>query len=64
MEADFNRLNKTVYGIRMLEHARRNNLMPEEVFSEHNKMADNGALTKVIPMTSSIRCGGQQESHW
>ena len=48
MEADFNGVNKTVYGIRMLEQARRNNLMPEEVFSERNKMADDGTLTKVI----------------
>ena len=48
MEADFNRVNKTVYGIRMLKQARRNNLMPEEVFSERNKMAGDGTLTKVI----------------
>jgi len=48
MEADFNGVNKTVYGIQMLEQARRNNLMPEEVFSERNKMADDGTLTKVI----------------
>ena len=48
MEADFNGVNKTVYGIQMLEQARWNNLMPEEVFSERNKMADDGTLTKVI----------------
>jgi len=48
MKADFNGVNKTVYGMRMLEQARRNNLMPEEVFSERNKMADDGTLTKVI----------------
>ena len=32
----------------MLDKARRQNLMPEEVFSEHNKMADDGTLTKVL----------------
>jgi hypothetical protein len=48
MESDFNGTNKTVYGIRMLEQARSKNLMPEEVFSERNKMADNGTLTKVL----------------
>jgi hypothetical protein len=48
MEADFNRANKTVYGIRMLEQAQSNNLIPEEVFSERNKMADDGTLTKVL----------------
>jgi hypothetical protein len=54
MEADFNGVNKTVYGIRMLKQARRNNLMPKEVFSERNKMADDGTLTKVI--TYDIIC--------
>ena len=48
MEAEFNGANKMVYGIRMLEQARRNNLMPKEVFSKRNKMADNGTLTKVL----------------
>ncbi len=32
----------------MLDEARRRNLMPEEVFSKQNKMADNGTLTKVL----------------
>jgi hypothetical protein len=48
MQADFNGANKTVYGIRMLEQAQSNNLMPKEVFSECNKMANNGTLTKVL----------------
>jgi hypothetical protein len=48
MEADFNRANKTVFGIRMLLNARKHNMMPEEIFSERNKMADNGTLTKVL----------------
>ena len=48
MEADLNSTTKTVFGIRMLDEARRQNLMPEEVFSERNKMADDGTLTKVL----------------
>jgi hypothetical protein len=48
MEADFNRANKTVYGIRMLKQARNNTFMPKEVFSERNKMADDVTLTKVL----------------
>jgi uncharacterized protein (UPF0332 family) len=48
MEVDFNGAKKTVYGIRMLKQARSNNLMPKEVFSERNKMVDDGTLTKVI----------------
>ncbi len=48
MEADFNGTNKMVYGIRMLEQARSKNLVPNEVFSECNKMVDDGTLTKVL----------------
>jgi hypothetical protein len=48
MEADFNRANKTVFGIRMLEIVRRHGMMPEEIFSKWNRMADDGTLTKVL----------------
>ena len=48
MEADFNGTNKMVYGIRMLKQAKSKNIMPKQVFSEHNKMADDGTLTKVL----------------
>ena len=48
MEADLNCSTKTIFGIRMLDEARKQNLMPEEVFSERNKMADDGTLTKVL----------------
>ena len=48
MEADFNGANKLVFGSWMLEKARRNGLMPEEIFSKRNKMADDGTLTKVL----------------
>jgi hypothetical protein len=34
MEADFNAMNKEVYGVRMLEVARKYKLIPEEIFSE------------------------------
>ena len=34
MEADFNGANKLVFGIWMLQKARENGLMPEEIFSE------------------------------
>ena len=48
MEADLNCSTKTVFGIQMLDKARKQNLMPEEVFFERNKMADDGTLTKVL----------------
>ena len=48
MEADFNTANKEIFGNRMLETARQNNLMPEEIFSERGRMATDGALAKVL----------------
>jgi hypothetical protein len=32
----------------MLAIARKHNMVPEEIFSEWNKMADNRTLTKVL----------------
>ena len=48
MEADFNFSNKIIYGVRMMDNARKYGLMPEEIYSEKNKMADNGTLAKVL----------------
>ena len=48
MEADFNTTNKIIYGNRMMEKAQKYNLMPEEIFSEHNRMADDGTLSKTL----------------
>jgi hypothetical protein len=47
-EADFNATNKTVYGIWMLDNVRKYRLMPEEVFSEQNHLADDGTPSKVL----------------
>ena len=48
MEADFNATNKTIYGVRMLHNVRKYRMMPEEVFSERNRLADDGTLSKVL----------------
>jgi hypothetical protein len=48
MEADFNAMNKKVYGVWMLDTARKYKLVPEEIFSEKNRMADNGGLAKTL----------------
>ena len=48
MEADFNFSNKMVYGVRMLENVRRHGFMPEEIYSEKGRMADDGSLAKVL----------------
>ncbi len=48
MEADFNTMNKEVYGVRMLDNAQRYKLIPEEIFSEQNCTADNGGLAKTL----------------
>ena len=48
MEADFNAVNKIIFGNRMLDNLRKYRLMREEIFSERNRMADDGGLTKVL----------------
>jgi hypothetical protein len=48
MEADFNAINKEVYGVQMLEEARKYKLIPEEIFSKNNHMADNDSLAKTL----------------
>jgi hypothetical protein len=42
MEADFNAMNKEVYGVRMMDNARRYKLIPEEIL-------DNAQGYKFIP---------------
>ncbi len=48
MEANFNATNKIVYGVRLMHNVRGHNLMPEEIFSEKNRMANNGTLCKML----------------
>ncbi len=48
MEADFNATNKIIYGNRMMEMVRENGLMPDDIFSEQNRMADDGTLSKTL----------------
>jgi hypothetical protein len=44
MEGDFNAANKMIYEMRMMNNARDHNPMPEEIFSEKNKMTEDGTL--------------------
>jgi hypothetical protein len=46
MEADFNSINKEVYGVHMLDEACKYKLIPEEIFSKKNCTADDGDLAK------------------
>ena len=48
MEADFNTSNKVNYGVRMLANVRKYKLIPEEVYSKMNCLADDGTLSKVL----------------
>ena len=48
MEADFNFVNKQIYGVRMLDQVRKYKLMPDEIFSERNRMAEDGTLAKTL----------------
>ena len=45
MEAVFNFGNKQTYGIHMLSNARKDGHMPDEIFSEKIRMADNRTLS-------------------
>jgi hypothetical protein len=48
MEADFDATNKLIYGNRMLATVRKHKLISEEIYSEKNRLADDGTLTKVL----------------
>ena len=48
MEADFNFSNKLIYGVRMMDNVRRYGHMPDEIYSEKGKTADDGSLAKVL----------------
>jgi hypothetical protein len=48
MEGNFNKMNKIVYGVRMMSNARGHHLMSEEIFSKKNQMADDGTLCKTL----------------
>ena len=48
MEADFNAANKIIFGQRMLNNVRKYKLMPDEIFSEKQRMAEDGILSKVL----------------
>ena len=48
MEADFNFSNKLVYGVRMMNNVRQYGYMPEEIYSEKGRTADDGSLAKVL----------------
>ena len=48
MEADFNFSNKLVYGVRMMNNVHSHGHMPEEIYSEKDKTADDGTLAKVL----------------
>ena len=48
MEANFNFANKMIYGIRMLNNTRFHVRMMEEIFSECNRMADDGTFPKTL----------------
>ena len=48
MEADFNAMNKEVYGVWMLDNSHKYKLIPEEIFSKQNRTADDGGLAKTL----------------
>ncbi len=47
-EADLNKASKIIYGNRIMNNIRKYHLMPEEIFSEKNRVEDDGALGKIL----------------
>jgi hypothetical protein len=45
MEADFNCFNKIVFGCRMMDNVCNYGYMPDEIFSERNRTAEEGCLS-------------------
>jgi hypothetical protein len=48
MEADCNATNNIIYVIHMLSNVHKYKLMPEEVFSKRNCLADDSTLSKLL----------------
>ena len=48
MEADVNTSNKTMYYVRMMNQVQKHNMMSEEIYSEKNRMVDDGMLTMTL----------------
>jgi hypothetical protein len=48
LEADFNFMNKMIYGDRMLANSRRYGCMAEEIFIERGRTTEDGSLAKVL----------------
>jgi hypothetical protein len=48
MEANFNAMNKEVYGVHMLYEARTYKLISEEILSKKNCRADDRGLAKTL----------------
>jgi hypothetical protein len=53
IEANLNATNKVVYGVRMLANVRKYRLVPEEMYSERSRLADDGTLPRFSSMTLS-----------
>jgi hypothetical protein len=61
MEADYNVINKEVYGARMLEEAWKYKLVAEEIFSKKNHTANDGGLAKICSTTLFDSLGYRQQ---
>ncbi len=48
MEADFNCINKILFGYRLLWNVRQYVFLPDEIFSKQNWTAEEGTLAKVL----------------
>ena len=55
MEADFNASNKIIYGVRMMGQACKYRMIPDEIYSEKNRTADNGPSQRHCSSTPHVR---------
>ena len=48
MEAGFNAKNKIMDGVPMMGQTHKYHMMPDEIYSKKNRMADDGTLAKTL----------------
>ena len=64
MELDFNNANKEIFGTRMMHNIWQHRLIPEEIFSDKGKTANDGTLAKTLffGLVCQSRCPASEGS--
>ena len=58
MEADFNYHNRLIFRSRMMDLARKHDMIPEEIFSKKGKMAEDDILQQelIYDIAGQLKC--------